>query len=108
MIDTDGYIRFERVDSVRGTERGVLAELHGEQLRIDVVRADVVRFKISRGGVFDESPTFAVCVDPLADAGRLHRRARSRTRCESARRHDGVVVDSTRSGSTCTARTARR
>ena len=28
---------------------------------------DVVRFKISRGGVFDDSPTFAVCVDPLAE-----------------------------------------
>ena len=42
-------------------------ELHGEQLRVDVVRDDVVRFKISRGGVFDDSPTFAVCVDPLAE-----------------------------------------
>jgi len=67
VIDTDGYMRFERVDSVRGTERGVLAELHGERLRVDVIRADVVRFKISRGGVFDDSPTFAVCVDPLAE-----------------------------------------
>ena len=67
MIDTDGYLRFERVDSVRGTERGVLAQLPGEQLRIDVVRNDVVRFKISRGGVFDDAPTFAVCVDPLAE-----------------------------------------
>ena len=26
-----------------------------------------MRVKISRGGAFDESPTFAVCVDPLAD-----------------------------------------
>ena len=26
-----------------------------------------MRFKISRGGVFDETPTFAVCVDPLAE-----------------------------------------
>ncbi len=68
MIDTDGYLRFERVDSVRDTERGVLAQLHGEQLRIDLISDDVVRFKISRGGVFDEEPTFAVCVDPLADA----------------------------------------
>jgi alpha-glucosidase len=31
------------------------------------VRSDVVRVKISRGGAFDESPTFAVCVDPLAE-----------------------------------------
>ena len=45
----------------------MLADLHREQLRIDVVRSDVVRIKISRGRVFDESPTYAVCVDPLAD-----------------------------------------
>ena len=31
------------------------------------MRADLVRVKISRGGVFDESPTYAVCVDPLAE-----------------------------------------
>ena len=67
-IDTGNHVRFERVTSVIETERGLLAELHGEQLRIDLIRDDVVRFKISRGGVFDESPTFAVCVDPLADA----------------------------------------
>lgn len=57
---------FERVDSVREIERGLEAELHGERLRIEVVRDDVVRFKLSRGGVFDERPTFAVCVDPLS------------------------------------------
>jgi alpha-glucosidase len=65
MIHTDNYIRWERVDSVRQTATGIVAELHGEQLKIDVVRADVLRIKISRAGVFDESPTFAVCVDPL-------------------------------------------
>ena len=66
MINTDNYIRWERVDSVTQTTAGILAKLDREQLRIDVVRADVLRIKISRGGVFDESPTFAVCVDPLA------------------------------------------
>ncbi|MBJ7600321.1 MAG: alpha-glucosidase [Candidatus Nephthysia bennettiae] len=66
MPETGSYLRFERVASVAETERGLMAELHGERLRIDVVRADVVRVKISRGGVFDESPTFAVCVDPLS------------------------------------------
>ena len=45
----------------------MLAELHGEQLRVDLVRDDVVRFKISRGGAFDEAPTFAVAGDPLAE-----------------------------------------
>ncbi len=66
VIDTDGYVRFTRVDSVTDQASGLLAGLHGEQLRVDVVAADVVRVKISRGGVFDEAPTFAVCVDPLA------------------------------------------
>ena len=66
MIYTDNYYRWKRVEEVNQTPTGILAELHGEQLSIDVVRADVLRIKISRGGVFDESPTFAVCVDPLA------------------------------------------
>jgi alpha-glucosidase len=83
QVAADHYVRFEKVTSVDETERGLLANLHGEQLRIDLVRDDVVRVKISCGGVFDESPTFAVCVDPLSpgvefsierddDAVRLH------------------------------------
>ena len=63
VIETGNYVRFERVSSVGETERGLLAELHGERLRLDLVQDDVLRVKISRGGVFDESPTFAVCVD---------------------------------------------
>ena len=38
MIDTDGYIRFERVDAVEETERGLLADAPRERLRVDVVR----------------------------------------------------------------------
>ena len=59
MLATDHFVRFERVDDVRETGRGLLADLHGEQLRVDVVRDDVVRLSISRGGVFDERPPFA-------------------------------------------------
>jgi alpha-glucosidase len=65
VLETDHYVRFERVSSVGETDRGLLAELHDEQLRIDLIRDDLVRFKISRARTFDESPTFAVCVDPL-------------------------------------------
>ena len=68
MTETDTYRRFERVEAVEETPHGVLASLHGERLRLDVIRADTVRVKISRGGVFDEEPTFAVCVDPLLEA----------------------------------------
>ena len=67
MIETAHFERFERVSSFQATERGLLAALHGEQLRVDVVRDDVVRLSVSRGGEFDESPTFAVCVDPLSE-----------------------------------------
>src|SRR3954468_15962521 len=63
---TDHFIRFERVDSVEETTHGLLARLHGELLRVDVVRPDVVRLQLSRGGSFDPKPTYAVCVDPLA------------------------------------------
>src|SRR4029079_8426667 len=66
VIDTDPYLRLERVDAVEETARGLLATLHGERLRLDVVAPDVVRLKISRGGGFDETPTFAVASDPLA------------------------------------------
>src|SRR4030088_738250 len=66
-MDTSRYVRFERVSSVTDTERGLLAEVQGEQLRIELIRDGVVRVKISRGGVFDESPTFAVSVDPLSE-----------------------------------------
>ena len=42
------------------------ASFETERLRLEVVRDDVLRVKISRGGAFDESPTYAVCVDPVA------------------------------------------
>jgi len=58
------FIPLTRADNARRTDTGLIADLHGgprsEQLRVDVVREDVVRLKISRGGRFDESPTFAV------------------------------------------------
>ncbi len=66
MAETRGLLPFVRVDAVEETERGIEARLHGERLQVDVVREDVVRIRISRGGAFDERPTFAVCVDPVA------------------------------------------
>jgi alpha-glucosidase len=66
MLQTDNYLRFQQATTVEATPHGLIAEVGGEQLRIDLIRPDVVRFKISRGREFDESPTFAVCVDPLS------------------------------------------
>src|SRR3954453_19645482 len=48
-------------------ERGLEVPWGRERLRIDVIREDVLRIKISRGGVFDEQPTFAVVNDGRAD-----------------------------------------
>ncbi len=40
-------------------ERGLLISVGEEKLRVEVIRADILRLKISRAGQFDESPTFA-------------------------------------------------
>src|SRR3954451_15948849 len=63
VIETDHYVRFEAASAVEETERGLEGALGRERLRIDAIRDDVVRFKVSRGGAFDKSPTFAVCAD---------------------------------------------
>lgn len=67
---TATYLRFETASDVTQTDRGLEAALGGggttgERLRVEVVRDDVVRLSISRGGWFDEQPTHAVCVDPF-------------------------------------------
>ncbi len=63
LIETENFIRFETVGTVAQTERGLLAELNGELLRVDVIRDDMVRVKISRARSFDEAPTYAVIAD---------------------------------------------
>ncbi len=65
MIDAADYRRFTVVDDVEPTSRGLRARVAGEDLQIDAVRDDVVRIRLSRGGRFDEQPTFAVVAEPL-------------------------------------------
>ena len=67
MKPPEHYLRFATVEDIEEVGTGLEARLGVERLRIEPVRADVVRIKISRGGAFDEEPTYAVCVDPLAD-----------------------------------------
>jgi alpha-glucosidase len=59
-MNTDNYLRFARLSSIEKTEAGLLAQLGTEKLRVDVIDEDLVRIKISRGGAFDEKPTFAL------------------------------------------------
>src|SRR3954453_3575234 len=84
-IGADHSVRFETASAVEETERGLEAALGRERLRVDVIRDDVVRFKVSRGGAFDETPTFAVCADldaerPAFDVERGDGIVRLRTR----------------------------
>lgn len=62
-IDLRYFTRLERVGAVTRTERGILAEVDRELLRVEVIDEAIVRLKISRGGSFDEAPTYAVCAD---------------------------------------------
>lgn len=61
--DTRYFTPLRRVGGLEQTERGVLVEIDHELLRVDCVRADILRLKISRGRRFDEAPTHAVCAD---------------------------------------------
>ena len=65
VTDIDDYRRFTAVDAVRPTVRGLRATLGGEHLDVDAVREDVVRIRMSRGGVFDDPPRLAVVAEPL-------------------------------------------
>ena len=102
MIDTSGYRRFERVDEVEETARGIEAALHGERLR-DRRRArrrrplqDQPRRGLRRGADVRRLRR------PDGGAGRFHRGARRRTPWACAPRRSSSRSGSTRSGSTST------
>ena len=65
-MKTDSYARFARATEVTKSAHGLTAKLDNEQLRIDVLAPDVMRIKISRGGVFEEKPSFALVSEPPA------------------------------------------
>jgi alpha-glucosidase len=67
-MKNSGLIHFSAVTTFDYTETGIVARLDDELLRIDVIKDDLIRVSISRGGKFDESPTFALAIDPLSIA----------------------------------------
>jgi alpha-glucosidase len=81
-IDTTHFVALKRVGEVRRISTGVEMSVDDALLRIDVLRTDVVRLKITRTGVFDEQPTFAV----VADTGAM------RAPFSLAERDDTIVV----------------
>jgi alpha-glucosidase len=68
-MQTSGAIHFTAVKAFESTETGILANLGEEFLRIEVIKDDLMRLAISRGGRFDEKPTFALAIDPMEFAG---------------------------------------
>ena len=62
-LDSRYFLRVQRADGLSRLPGGLEMTLDGgERLRVDVLRADVLRLKISREGRFDEQPT---CVREL-------------------------------------------
>ena len=61
---TDHYLHFEQATEIARSTSGLSAKLGREKLRIDIIEADLIRIKISRGGKFDERPSEAVAVEP--------------------------------------------
>ncbi len=56
-------LKLENVSDWRQTRRGVELTVDQEHVRFDLIKDDILRVKISQGGVFDATPTFAIIRD---------------------------------------------
>jgi alpha-glucosidase len=68
FIDIAHYLGLGELVRVSATERGISIEATEGRLRVDVLRADLIRIKVAVAGEFDEAPTFAsvfVMPDPV-------------------------------------------
>ncbi len=63
-IDTKHFLPLGAVRAVERTPQGILLAVGEERFRVDVLRADLLRLKISQAKFFDEEPTFAVVHGP--------------------------------------------
>lgn len=58
-VQSTHFVPLGAVGRVTRDERSVLIALGDVFLRVDVIRSDILRLKISQAGRFDEAPTFA-------------------------------------------------
>jgi alpha-glucosidase len=63
-INSKYHVGLGAVTSFGRIERGLLLSVGTEQFRAEVIRADVLRLKISQNGRFDETPTYAADFAP--------------------------------------------
>ncbi|MHB9030914.1 MAG: DUF4968 domain-containing protein, partial [Candidatus Latescibacterota bacterium] len=64
-VKTHFFLPIRAVGEVTQTGRGIELAVDDERVRIEFIRPDVIRLKVSHGGKFDESPTRAVVNDDL-------------------------------------------
>ena len=71
LIDAKYFLRTQSAGGLVRRAHGIELTLAPgeERLRVEVLRADLLRLKISRGGRFDEQPTLAVVDGALAALG---------------------------------------
>jgi alpha-glucosidase len=62
-VNCTDYVPLGDVDWIEQTDRGLLLGVGDERVRVDVLFPDLLRLKISQGGAFDETPTFAACFE---------------------------------------------
>ncbi|HSC87568.1 MAG TPA: TIM-barrel domain-containing protein, partial [Polyangiaceae bacterium] len=67
-IDTKHFLPLGAVRAVERTPNGVLLHVGEERFRVDVLRPDLLRLKISQAKYFDEEPTHAVVGAPATGA----------------------------------------
>ena len=60
-METSWFSPLGDVVFVEKTADGALLGVGEEKFRVDVLRPDLLRLKISQAGTFDENPTFAAC-----------------------------------------------
>ncbi|MFM2184821.1 MAG: hypothetical protein RIS55_469 [Actinomycetota bacterium] len=86
-MKTQNFTPLKRVNSVTKTKHGLLARVDDEFLRVDVISPEVVRIKISVGGVFDENPSYAVAAEP-----KLSKKFKVKTRDGVTQLYTGMVL----------------
>jgi alpha-glucosidase len=67
-MQDSGFIALNHLADVRQTTLGIAGHLGHERFRVDVITSQILRVKISRGGEFDESPSYALAIDPVEQA----------------------------------------
>jgi len=82
--NTDFFAALDEVRALQHCRRGVVVLVDNERASFDFICEDVVRIKISRDGVFDANPTFAVMHDEFGSVPFSVRESKTQIELQSA------------------------